>query len=58
MFILQKVNIAFALALNLSQKGPKLSQKLANYLQIRTWPVFYNALSVLNLNDSVASIQK
>ena len=29
-----------------------------NYLQIQTWPVFYNAWSVLNLNDRVASIQK
>ena len=50
MFILQKVNIV--------KKGPKLSQKLANYLQIPTWPVFFNALSVLNLNDSVATLQK
>ena len=49
---------SFCISLNLSQKGPKLSQKLANYLQIQTWPVFYNALSVLNLNDSVASLQK
>ena len=48
-FILPKkpnLNIAFALALTLGNKGSKISQKFANNLQIRTWPVFNNALSV------------
>ena len=48
----------FSFCISLSQKRAKTQSNLANYLQIRTWPVFYNALSVLNLNDSVASLQK
>ena len=49
---------SFCISLNLSQKRAKTQSKIGEYLQIRTWPVFYNALSVLNLNDSVASLQK
>ena len=45
-FIPQKrPTIAFAMiSLNRSQKGPQLSQKFANDLQIRAWPAFYDAL--------------
>ena len=50
---------SFCISLNLSQKRAKTQSKIGELPpNIRTWSVFYNALSVLNLNDSVASLQK